>query len=64
MECILQRKSSSGVRQGDIVSSILFSMFLNDLATGIKDLNCGIEIDKGELSILLYADDIVMMGIG
>ena len=36
-------------------------MFLNDLATGIKDLNCGIEIDTGELSILQYADDIVLM---
>ena len=36
-------------------------MFLNDLATGTKDLNCGIEIDTGELSIILYADDIVLM---
>ena len=36
-------------------------MFLNDLATGIKDSNCGIEIDTGELSILQYADDIVLM---
>ena len=52
---------SSGVRQGDSMSPILFSMFLNDLATGINDLNCGIKIDNSELSILLYADDIVLI---
>ena len=43
------------------MSPILFSMFLNDLATGIKDLNCGIEINDINLSILLYADDIVLI---
>ena len=52
---------TSGVKQGDIISPILFSMFLNDLATGVKDLNCGIDINGFNLSILLYADDIVLM---
>ena len=53
---------TSGVRQGDIVSPILFSMYLNDLASGIKDLNCGIQIEDINISILLYADDIVLIG--
>ena len=52
---------ASGVRQGDAMSPVLFSMFLNDLATGIKDLNCGVEINDIVLSILLYADDIVLI---
>ena len=52
---------SSGVKQGDIISPVLFSMYLNDLATGIKELNCGIEIDAIKLAILLYADDIVLI---
>ena len=52
---------TSGVRQGDIMSPVLFSMFLNDLATGIKDLNCGVQISDNNLSILLYADDIVFI---
>ena len=52
---------TSGVKQGDIISPILFSMYLNDLATGIKDLNCGIDINGFNCSILLYADDIVLI---
>ena len=51
----------SGVKQGDIISPILFSMYLNDLATGIKNLNCGIDISGFNCSILLYADDIVLV---
>ena len=52
---------SSGVRQGDVMSPILFSMFLNDLATGIKDLDCGIQLNDLKISILLYADDIILI---
>ena len=50
-----------GVRQGDNLSPTLFSIFLNDLATGIKSLNAGINIDNYNLTILLYADDIVLL---
>ena len=52
---------TSGVKQGDIISPLLFSMYLNDLATGIKNLNCGLDINDYNLSILLYADDIVLI---
>ena len=52
---------SSGVKQGDIINPLLFSMYLNDLATGIKELNCGVEMNSLILSILLYADDIVLI---
>ena len=36
-------------------------MYLNDLATGIKNLNCGIDMHGYNLAILLYADDIVLI---
>ena len=52
---------SSGVKQGDNLSPTLFNLFLNDLATGIKRLNKGVDIDDMCLSILLYADDIVLL---
>ena len=51
----------SGVKQGDVLSPTLFSIDLNDLAVEVKSLNCGIDIDICNVSILLYADDIVLL---
>ena len=48
---------TAGVRQGNILSPNLFSLY--DLAEEIKLLNSGIEVDV-IVSILLYADDIVL----
>ena len=51
-----------GVKQGDCLSPTLFSIFINDLATSIKDSNIGVILDEGLLiNILLYADDIVLL---
>ena len=36
-------------------------MYLNDLATEIKLLNAGVELDDCTISLLLYADDIVLI---
>ena len=51
----------SGVKQGDNPSPTLFAMYLNDLAVEVKSLNCGIDIDGRQVTILLYADDIVLL---
>ena len=52
----------SGVRQGDSLSPTLFSIFINDLAREIKDMNLGIHFDgDNHLALLLYADDIVII---
>ena len=52
---------TSGVKQGDVLSPTLFSMYLNDMAVGIKQLQCGVNLNGFELSILLYADDIALI---
>ena len=53
--------SNCGVRQGDSLSPILFALYINDLAREIIDLNKGIKLDNINISILLYADDIVLI---
>ena len=57
-ECI---DVTNGVRQGDSLSPTLFSIYLNDLATEIKDLNVGVPVADIDISLLLYADDIVLL---
>ena len=55
-------ETSSGVKQGDNLSPTLFNLYINDLAQEIKNLNCGVNFgDNDNLSILLYADDIVLL---
>ena len=39
----------------------MFALFVNDLATEIKDLETGIPFDNEKISLLLYADDIVIL---
>ena len=65
-----------GVKQGDCISATLFAIFINDLATEIKESGVGINLNEHLnnnnsdyndnnniqfINILLYADDIVLL---
>ena len=51
----------SGVRQGDTLAPSLFALYLEDLITCIKNVNEGVPLENDQISILLYADDIVLI---
>ncbi len=52
---------NSGLRQGCSLSPLLFNMFVNDLALRIKSLGKGVCINDEHISLLLYADDLVLI---
>ena len=51
----------TGVRQGCVMSPILFSFFINGLAKEIKRKTKGVPIGENRVRLLLYADDIVLL---
>ena len=52
----------TGVCQGDNLDPTLFALFINDLTLDMNSVHSGISFDKDlELSILLYADDVVLL---
>ena len=54
-------QTSIGVKQGCILSSTFFSVYMNDLVEHFN-LECdSVSIDGKSISCLLYADDIVLM---
>ena len=49
------------MKQGCVLSPCLFSLFFDSLSDEIKALGKGVPFDNEKLSILLYADDVVLL---
>ncbi len=52
---------NTGLKQGCLLSPLLFNLYLNDLIQEVKDLNLGVDVNDENVSILCYADDIVLL---
>ena len=51
---------ATGLRQGCVLTPILFNLFVNDLPASIAATNEGVQFGGSTISSLLYADDLVM----
>ena len=52
---------SVGLKQGCLISPLLFNLYIDDLTTTIGALGCGVPVEEETVSLLLYADDIALM---
>ena len=52
---------SMGLKQGCILSPQPFNAFLNGVTQCINELHCGVEYGDNSISMLLYADDIILI---
>ncbi len=52
---------NTGLKQGCLVSPVLFNLYINDLVDVINRTNKGVEIGDRTVSIMLYADDICLL---
>ena len=62
---MIYRVDSSGLRQGCLLSPILFAIYINGLAEEINREKVGAKLvryNNGKLGILMYADDIALIG--
>ena len=55
-------ENKTGLKQGDSLSPILFNLAMQKVIQYIQMVPGGIKIGKEQLNVLVYADDIVLLG--
>ena len=51
----------AGVRQGGVISPILFAVYIDSVIVTIQNLGLGCHVGMRSMSIFMYADDLVLI---
>ena len=54
---------SNGVRQGEVLSPILFTVYLDELLHQLTSLDIGCHVGHHFVGVLCYADDITLLAL-